>query len=183
MLMMRKSRLLIIVDLLLLVTGCKNNEPEIINMSGTDEKFNDVAEYNINIKGSGRLQCVRDVNISGLEDDFRYSVTYKKGVITMLHSQEKVTGTNQSLLDEYEEAYKNIKEQYKGLRYYDITVTRDGNSVIYDTVINYEKLDMDKLREIEPDIEGQDDIYKNNKLMLKTWWEFSKDMGMTCKGV
>ena len=42
---------------------------------------------------------------------------------------------------------------------------------------------MDKLREIEPDIEGQDDIYKNNKLMLKTWWEFSKDMGMTCKGV
>ena len=78
---------------------------------------------------------------------------------------------------------KNIKEQYKGLRYYDITVTRDGNSVIYDTVINYEKLDMDKLREIEPDIEGQDDIYKNNKLMLKTWWEFSKDMGMTCKGV
>ena len=140
MLMMRKSRLLIIVVLLLLVTGCKNNEPEIINMSGTDEKFNDVAEYNINIKGSGRLQCVRDVNISGLEDDFRYSVTYKKGVITMLHSQEKVTGTNQSLLDEYEEAYKNIKEQYKGLRYYDITVTRDGNSVIYDTVINYKMI-------------------------------------------
>ena len=183
MLMMRKSKLLIIVVLLLLVTGCKNNEPEIINMSGTDEDFNEVAEYNINVKGSGRLQCVRDVNISGLEDDFRYSVTYKKGVITMLHSQEKVTGTNQSLLDEYEEAYKNIKEQYKGLRYYDITVTRDGNSVIYDTVINYEKLDMDKLREIEPDIEGQDDIYKNNKLMLKTWWKFSKDMGMTCKGV
>ena len=69
MLMMRKSKLLIIIVLLLLVTGCKSNEPEIINMSGTDEKFNDVAEYNINVKGSGRLQCVRDVNISGLEDD------------------------------------------------------------------------------------------------------------------
>ena len=81
----------------------------------------------------------------------------------MLHSQEKVTGSDQSLLDEYEEAYKNIKDQYKGLRYYDITVTRDDNSVIYDTVINYEKLDMKKLREIEPEIEGQDDIYKNDK--------------------
>lgn len=182
--MMRKSKcLLLIIILLLLVIGCKKDEPEIINMSGTDEKFNDVAEYNINIKGSGRLQCVRDVNITGLEDDFRYYVTYKNGVITMLHSKEKVTGTNQELLDEYEEAYKSIKDQYKGLRYYDITVTRDENSVIYDTVINYEKIDMKKLKEIEPDIEGQVDIYKGNKLMLKTWWEFSKEMGMTCKGV
>ena len=50
-------------------------------------------------------------------------------------------------------------------------------------LVNYEKIDMDKLREIEHEIEGQADIYKNNKLMLKTWWEFSKDMGMTCKGV
>ena len=182
--MMRKSKyLFLVIALLLLVTGCKKNEPEIINMSGTDEEFNEDAAYNINVNGSGRLQCVRDVNITQLEDDFRYSVTYKDGVITMLHSQEKVTGTNKSLLDEYEEAYKDIKDQYKGLRYYDVTVTRNDNSVIYDTVINYEKLDMDKLREIEPEIEGQADIYKNNKLMLKTWWEFSKDMGMTCKGV
>ena len=182
--MMRKSKyLFLVIALLLLVSGCKKNDPEIVNMSGTDEEFNEDAAYNININGSGRLQCIRDVNISQLEDDFRYSVTYKDGAITMLHSQEKVTGTNQTLLNEYEEAYKNIKNQYKGLRYYDVTVTRNDNSVIYDTVINYEKIDMDKLREIEPEIEGQSDIYKNNKLMLKTWWEFSKDMGMTCKGV
>lgn len=182
--MMRKSKyLFLVIALLLLVSGCKKNDPEIVNMSGTDEEFNEDAAYNININGSGRLQCIRDVNISQLEDDFRYSITYKDGAITMLHSQEKVTGTNQTLLNEYEEAYKNIKNQYKGLRYYDVTVTRNDNSVIYDTVINYEKIDMDKLREIEPEIEGQSDIYKNNKLMLKTWWEFSKDMGMTCKGV
>lgn len=182
--MMRKSKyLFLVIALLLLVTGCKKSEPDIVNMSGTDKEFSDDAAYNINVNGSGRLQCIRDVNITQLEDDFRYSVTYKDGVITMLHSQEKVTGTNTSLLDEYEEAYKSIKDLYKGLRYYDVTVTRDGNSVIYDTVINYEKIDMDKLREIEPEIEGQADIYKNNKLMLKTWWEFSKDMGMTCKGV
>ena len=182
--MMRKSKyLFLVIALLLLVSGCKKNDPEIVNMSGTDEEFNEDAAYNININGSGRLQCIRDVNISQLEDDFRYSITYKDGAITMLHSQEKVTGTNQTLLNEYEEAYKNIKNQYKGLRYYDVTVTRNDNSVIYDTVINYEKIDLDKLREIEPEIEGQSDIYKNNKLMLKTWWEFSKDMGMTCKGV
>ena len=165
-----KIFVLILLSTCLLV-GCEKKEE--IEIEG--EK--------IDTKEMVHEHCSRTGTLEGGEAELNYDIYYTGEVLNILRSEEKVKSSTSSILDEYEEAYKSIKDQYKGLRYYDVTVTRDGNSVIYDTVINYEKIDMDKLREIEPEIEGQADIYKNNKLMLKTWWEFSKDMGMTCKGV
>ena len=177
-----KSSLIVIV-LLLLVTGCnKNKNVEIVNMDGTTSKKSDNPLYNINVKGSGTLECTRAANAySGLTASFNYGVTYKHGIITFIHSIEKVKGDSSSALDEYEEAYNKIRDRYSDIKYYDITVTRDTNSVIYDSKIDYEKVDMNKILKIEG---NENNIYdSNNKLELKKWYSFVKKMGTTCKGV
>ena len=61
--MMRKSKyLLLVIALLLLVTGCKKKEPEIINMSGTDEEFNEV-------KGKIKGEVQRNKGLGSLEPE------------------------------------------------------------------------------------------------------------------
>lgn len=176
-----KSSLLIIM--LLLITGCgKNNGVEIVNMEGTTSNTSENPMYNINVKGSGDLECTRAANAyKGLTASFNYGVTYKNGIITNIHSIEKVKGDDTSALDEYEEAYKTIKDKYKDVKYYDITVTRDSNSVIFDSNIDYTKVNMNKILKIEG---NENDIYNSdNKLELKKWYSFVKKMGTTCKGV
>ena len=83
------------------------------------------------------------------------------------------------LLDIYEEAYNNINKQYKGLEYYDTEVVRDNNSVTRDTTINYAKIDIEALL----DIEGSEDnvIDSDGKVKLQTWLDFTKPFGVKCE--
>lgn len=176
-----KSSLIIII-LLLLVTGCGKDNIEIVNMEGTTSKRSENPLYNINVNGSGTLECTRAANAyNGLTASFNYAITYKHGIITFIHSIEKVKGDSSSALDEYEEAYNKIKDRYSDIKYYDITVTRDTNSVIYDSKIDYEKVDMNKILKLEG---NENNIYNSsNKIELKKWYSFVKKIGTTCKGV
>ncbi len=172
---------LLIVSLLIFVSGCKKKEADIQNMSNTHTISEDNPLSNIDVNASGYLLCTRDAMMpTGMTGEFKYSVTYKDGVITVLHSMEKVVSETSSQLDEYENAYNNIKDRYKGIKYYDVTVSRDNNSVTYDSNINYGKINFDELI----DIEGNEyNLYDDNKMLLKTWYSFAKQSGMTCEGV
>ena len=69
-------------------------------------------------------------------------------------------------------------KQYEGLKYYDNIVTRTDNSIISDTTINYAKIDIDKLLEIEGE---EDNVIENGKVKLSTWLNFAKKFGVTCE--
>ena len=175
-----KSSLIIII-LLLLVTGCGKDNIEIVNMDGTTSKRSENPLYNINVNGSGTLECSRAANVSdGLEASFRIVVTYKNGNMLVLHSIDTIKSDNQDSLTEYENAYNKISEQYKDIKYYDTTVTRDDNSVMFDLNINYEKVDIDKIIEIEGD---DAKMFKDGKAKLKPWLTYAKKFGTTCEGV
>ena len=66
----------------------------------------------------------------------------------------------------------------KDLKYYDNTVKRTDNSVTSDTVINYGKIDIDKLLDIEGE---EDNVIKNGKVKLDDWLEFTEKFGMKCE--
>lgn len=174
--------IILLIITILLITGCsKKQEPEIINMGGTLQKKSEDPTNNINVNGSGTLKCKRQANVIGnLNGDFEYYITYEKGIIKVLHSTEKVYGNNKEQLKEFEKAYKNIEEKYKNLKYYDINVIVNDTSVTFDTNINYDKINMKKLIKIE---NTENEIYEGNKLKLKKWYELSKKIGITCKGV
>ena len=181
---MRKRNRLFIILLLLsfLLVGCgKKNDVEVVNTSNTKTTYSEDPSSNINVNGSGTLECEREANaIDGLKANFRMVVTYKNGNIIVLHTIDTVTGDDQDALTEYEDAYKKISEQYKDIKYYDTNITRDDNSVIFDINVNYEKVDIDKVIEIE----GNDaKMFKNGKAKLKPWLTYAKKFGTTCKGV
>lgn len=177
---LKNSFLLLIT--LLLITGCKNKDIDIVNTgTGRDNSRSDNPSENINVKGSGTLACVRNANaLYGLDGSFNYTVGYRKGIVTQIHSIEKVKGDDQTALDKYEEAYNTIKDRYKGLDHYDISVTRDENSVIFDSLLDYENINMKKFIEISG---NQEELYSDNKLELKKWIKFAKKAGTTCKGI
>ena len=67
---------------------------------------------------------------------------------------------------------------YDNLEYYDNTVTRDNDSVKSVTYINYGKVDMDKLM----DIEGTEDNVEvtDGKIKIEDWKSFAKKYGTVC---
>ncbi len=180
---MKKNKLLVIVICLLMLSGCvKKDKVEIVNTSNKKGEQADNANQNINVKGSGKLSCTREGNaIEGLSVEFHYYVTYEDGILLNLHSVEKVSGDSQDGLDQYEDAYKKISESYKDIKYYDMIVTRDDNSVTNDTTINYEKVDIDKIIKVE----GTDNNIFNDdkKPTLKKWLKLGDTVGITCEGV
>ncbi len=161
----------------LFITGCgeedvTEQEPVVNKSSILDS---------IDSKGSGRLVCTREAYASeGIDVELSYEIDYEKGNIMILHAIDKVISEDSSDLDEYEDAYKKIAKNYEGLKYYDITITRDSNSVTNDVVINYGKIDTDKLLDIEGE---EDNVVVDGKVALETWVEFAEQFGTKCEKV
>lgn len=176
---LKLSSLIIIVLCVFFLTGCKK-DVEIVNVSNKKGNVADKANQNINVKGNGTLKCTRSANaINDLKAEFNYFLTYEKGIITNIHSIEKVIGEDKDGLDQYEEAYNKIKKKYDNLKYYDFTVSRDKTSVTNDIVINFKKVDIDKIIEIE----GNNIYDKKKRPSLKKWLALGKKAGLTCEGV
>lgn len=127
----------------------------------------------------GMMKCSRAGSIDGGTTNMNYEVYYEGEYLTILHSVEQIISDDSSILDIYEEAYNNINKQYKGLEYYDTEVVRDNNSVTRDTTINYAKIDIEALL----DIEGSEDnvIDSDGKVKLQTWLDFTKPFGVKCE--
>ena len=166
---MKKISLIICCFLVLfLVVGCNKKE-----------KATKIKKFSQITSKSGSLTCSREATASeGVKPSFNYYIKFNNDEVLELHSVEKVTSDNKDGLDTYEEAYKNINKLYKGLKYYDTTVTRDKDSVTRDTTINYEKIDKTKLLQIEGD---EDNIIKDGKAKLSLWLEMASKFGVTCK--
>lgn len=159
---MKKNKLILVIGIavvLCFVTGCKSETEKEMSTSKV-------------------LTCSRTGDVTNGEATLSYKIYYKDDNINILHSTEKVTSSEKSILDEFEEAYKKIFSNYKDLEYYDNTVTRNDNSVTNDTVINYKKIDTDKLLSIEG---KEDNIIVDGKAKLSKWQKLAKKFGATCE--
>lgn len=178
---MKKLKRILISFLLifcLLLTGC--GEEEVVDEKEPVVNRESVLDV-IDSSGNGKLFCTREAFASeGIDVELTYELTYKNGYVMLLHANEKVMSDDKDSLDEYEKAYRNIAKNYEGLKYYDITITRSDNTVVNDTVINYEKIDTDKLLDIEGE---EDNVIVDGKVKLTTWVSFAEKFGASCKEV
>lgn len=143
-----------------LITGCESQ-------SSTSTKYKE-----------GTLICSRQGNISNATTNLNYIINYKNGNITVLRSIEEVLSDDKSILDTYENAYTEIFKPYKDLEYYENTITRSEGSVISNTLINYEKIDIEALLDIEGE---EDNIIEDGKAKLEIWLSFAEKFGTTCE--
>ena len=133
---------------------------------------------NSSVSSDGVKKCTRTGEVTNGSSEMNYEVYYKGEDVVLLHSTEKIISDSSSVLDTYEEAYKNIFKQYEGLEYYDNKITRNSNSVTNEITINYEKIDMGKLLDIEVE---ENNVIENGKVKLDTWLSFAKQYGVTCE--
>ncbi len=155
--MMKILRSSIVLVMVLLLAGCGSNSA---------------------VSSDGVKKCTRTGTVTNGSTEMNYEVYYKGEDIVLLHSTEKIISDSSSVLDTYEEAYKSIFKQYEGLEYYDNKITRSSDSVTNEITINYEKIDMGKLLDIEGE---ENNVIENGKVKLDTWLSFAKQYGVTCE--
>lgn len=153
---------------LLLLTGCSEKTDSGTEVSSKSDMTN----------SKGTLVCTRTATAQGdATANLSYEVSYNDGLVSVVRSTEEIISTDQSILDIYENAYKSIFKRYKDLKYYDNTVTRDETSVVSETTIQYNRIDLEKLKELENTDES---IIKNGKVALKDWLAYAEKFGTTC---
>ena len=178
------GKIALLLIAILLLAGCgKENETTTKNIQEkktSEPSINNKTEVpESQTEGMSKLTCTREADAgSDIDVNLDYEVYYQGEYIQILHSTEQVVTDNQETLDEYENAYKGIYKNYEDLKYYDNTVKRTDNSVTSDTVINYGKIDIDKLLDIEGE---EDNVIKNGKVKLDDWLEFTEKFGMKCE--
>ena len=179
---MKKTSFIILVILIsFLVCGCtkEKEETNVVESNGTTTIKQTIVDSDFNEKGTGTLNCTtKAVAAEGIDVAINYIINYKRGNILNLLSVQKIISSEQSNLDLYENAFADIEKNYSGLKYYDTSVVRDSNSVTYTININYEKIDVDKLLEIEG---AEDNIIEKGKAKLSLWLALAEKLGTVCE--
>lgn len=176
------SCLFLLIIIAFFVSGCSDDE-KVNNqdITGTTNVKENIVSDDFDKNGTGMLRCSTEAYAEeGMDVELRYTIKYKAGDILELISVQKVISEKQDSLSTYEDAYKKIANNYTGLEFYDTDIVRDSNSVTYTTIINYEKININKLL----DIEGKEDnIIKNGKAKLSLWLDLASKVGTTCEEV
>ena len=149
-----------------LLCGCNEKDKIIIN------------NETINTISMEHKHCTREATTTGADVKLEYDIYYTGDVLNLLISKEKIISSSEDVLNTYEEAYKNIHSYYIGLDYYDTSIDRGDTTVLSTISINYDKVDIDKLIEIEGE---EDNIFDEKVPKASKWLEFSKKFGTKCE--
>lgn len=165
-----------------LVTACGNITNEQSNTPNTSNTTNNQAENKITSSDditnkSGTLYCTRSGTAPNATPFFEYTIKYRNDELLELHSVEGITSEDQETLDSYADAYESINSNYQNLKYYDTKVIKNSDSVTRDTTINYAKIDLEELLEIEG---TENNIIENGTASLSAWLELASKFGTTC---
>lgn len=153
---------IVLVMIICFVCGCESDNKKVSN------------------KSSNVLKCTRTAVSQGdISTSLKYSIYYSGEYVTKTVSIEKITSDNDSVLEQYKEAYEKVFEGYKDIPYYDNKVEKYGDTVTSTTVIDYLKVDTKLLLEIEGE-EGN--IYdKDGKVRKETLVNLYKKYGAKCE--
>ena len=159
---------IIILVVMVLLTACKSSNSVISNGK------------KVNTSNLGHLHCTRVGSLDDGTTNLEYDLYYKGEVLNLLISKEEVTSSSSEVLDTYENAYRGIHKYYEGLEYYDTEVVRTDESVKSTITINYEKIDIDKLLDIEGE---EDNIFENKVPKVEKWKDLASQFGTKCEEV
>ena len=125
--------------------------------------------------------CTRSASgTDGVTTELSYELYYTGDKLNILESTEKVIATKDSDLDTYQQAYEKIDSYYEGLEYYDTEVIRGDTSVTRKATINYDKINIKQLLDIEGE---EDNIIQDGEAKVDLWLELAKKFGTKCEVV
>lgn len=150
---MKKLKLLLVVLLGLIVTGCTQVEEE------------------------KTMTCTRTINQQNMQMDLKYTIIYQGNYVKKVNSVEKITTEDINTLKNYKISVEQLYAPYAELEHYETEVTIDGTTLTSTANINYEKIDVDKLIEIDS---ANSQLFDNGKIKVETMEELYSQVGATC---
>ena len=170
--MKKKNKLIIIILLtVVLLSGC-----------GTKKEL-ETPEGNKIIISNETLHkhCTRKGSIGDKgEVKLNYDLYYTGEILNNLKSVEEVISTDKETLDKYEEAYRKIHANYEGVEHFDSSVERTDTTVTSTMVINYDRIDINRMLEIEGE---ENNIIENGQAKVQKWLDLAKKFGTECEDV
>ncbi|HIS38071.1 MAG TPA: YehR family protein [Candidatus Onthousia faecavium] len=128
--------------------------------------------------GVQTMTCTRTMNQNGIKTGLKYTVIYQGDYVTRVKSVETIETDSNEVLDAYQEQIESIYSPYKGIDYYEYDVSIDGDKLTSTVDINYEKIDTDKLLEIDS-ANGQ--LIKDGKIKLSDIKSVYEAIGAVCE--
>lgn len=152
---MKRKYLFLAVTMLVvfLVTGCSSSEEKT-------------------------MTCTRTMNQSGMKTNLNYKVTYSGDYVNRVQSEESIETSDTTTLNTYKEQIEKIYTPYKDIKYYTYNVTIDGNKLVSTVDINYAKIDIKKLIEIDS---ANSQLINDGKVKLSSVKSLYEQLGATCK--
>lgn len=150
-----------------------NEVPEIIIPN--DAKNSSIKIDNSDIK---TMKCHLSKNQSGAEFDLSYFADYKGSYVTNIRSNEKIVSNDTSILETYKSQVEKSYAPFDEVEYYNYSVKIDGDTLISTTDIDYSKIDIDQVLEIDPSSSA---LIKNGKININTLKKAYESIGATCE--
>lgn len=142
------------VFILFLVTGCGNSNDTL------------------------SMTCTRTMNQNNIKTSLKYNVEYKDDYVSRIKSVETIETDSSDILNTYKEQIESLYSPYQDVDYYEYNVEIQDNKLTSTVDINYEKVDTDKLFEIDS-ANGQ--LIKDGKIRVDDIKSVYENLGAICE--
>ncbi len=127
---------------------------------------------------SKTLTCTSHATVAeGVDVEVKYQVKYHDLYVSEVQTEEKIKAS-QEYLEAYQKSMQESYDPYQKLSYYDYDSKIKNGTLISTIKINYEKIDVDKLIEIDS---SNADLFQDGKVYLKTIRDIYEGLGATCR--
>lgn len=124
-----------------------------------------------------KMVCTRVIDQNGIKMDLRYEATYTGDVVSLLESTEKVISSDTAVLEQYQTLLKQSYAPYDNVKYYNIDITIDGDTLTSHVVVNADKIDVDEITKIDS---ANGNYYTDGKMMIANVERAFTSLGATC---
>ena len=128
---------------------------------------------------TGTMTCtMKTYPTNGITIRSTYIATYKNNQVAKLKTIEKITAEEKDNLEVYQEKIDELYAGYQDIEYYQNKTKIKGNTLTSTTLIDYNKVDTDKLIEVDS---GNAGVIKNGKVEINNLEKLYKQNGCNCK--
>lgn len=124
------------------------------------------------------ITCTRTMNQNNITTSIKYNIEYSDDYVTRVKSVETVETDNSEILNTYKEEIESSYSPYQDIDYYEYNVDINDNKLTFTTDVNYEKVDTDKLLDIDS---NNSELIKDGKIEVDSLKTVYENLGAICK--
>lgn len=124
------------------------------------------------------MTCSLSMVQDDVDYDFKYLITYKEGYVLSLHSEEIIKTSIKEKISSFIEVIHENYDLYKNVEYYNTNLIIENNKLISIIDIDYTKINIDKLIDIDP---LNETLFSSGKIKINDIRKTYETLGAVCK--